>query len=135
VTIGRRFVQVSEDKNCRGRISRDLRPRKRREHCTARRWEEERDGIDKNLRMSCGNGRGSLPAHAHHAGFAGLSLIAPVCRYCCARRNFSMAALSLGQVMQAASAFTIVQTAFGWLVDNIRGSPTGTPARAGSLPR
>jgi putative ATP-binding cassette transporter len=26
--------------------------------------------------------------------------------------------MSLGQVMQAASAFTIVQTAFGWLVDN-----------------
>jgi len=34
--------------------------------------------------------------------------------------------------MQAASAFTIVQTAFGWLVDNYRGSPTGTPARGGS---
>src|SRR4029078_6643297 len=26
--------------------------------------------------------------------------------------------MSLGQVMQAASAFTIVQTAFGWLGDN-----------------
>jgi len=26
--------------------------------------------------------------------------------------------MTLGQVMQAASAFTIVQSAFGWLVDN-----------------
>ena len=26
--------------------------------------------------------------------------------------------MTLGQVMQAASAFTIVQGAFGWLVDN-----------------
>ena len=26
--------------------------------------------------------------------------------------------MTLGQVMQAASAFVIVQTAFGWLVDN-----------------
>ena len=31
---------------------------------------------------------------------------------------FPLASMTLGQVMQAASAFTIVQTAFGWLVDN-----------------
>ena len=32
--------------------------------------------------------------------------------------KFLDGSMSLGQVMQAASAFTIVQTAFGWLVDN-----------------
>ncbi|TGT69907.1 ABC transporter ATP-binding protein/permease, partial [Mesorhizobium sp. M8A.F.Ca.ET.161.01.1.1] len=32
--------------------------------------------------------------------------------------KFLDGSMSLGQVMQAASAFTIVQSAFGWLVDN-----------------
>jgi len=40
------------------------------------------------------------------------------CPSSCARRNFSTGSMSLGQVMQAASAFTIVQAAFNWLVDN-----------------
>jgi hypothetical protein len=33
-------------------------------------------------------------------------------------RNFLAGELTSGQVMQAASAFTIVQTGFNWLVDN-----------------
>ena len=40
--------------------------------------------------------------------------------------------MSLGQVMQAASAFVIVQTAFAGWSTTIRASPTGTPMRAAS---
>ena len=49
----------------------------------------------------------------------GSGLIAPfvVPLLLCAPK-FLDGSMTLGQVMQAASAFTIVQTAFGWLVDN-----------------
>ena len=49
----------------------------------------------------------------------GSSLVAPVMPLIllCAPK-FLDGSMSLGQVMQAASAFTIVQAAFGWLVDN-----------------
>src|SRR5215470_3211015 len=48
----------------------------------------------------------------------GSSLIAPVVPILLCAPKFLDGSMSLGQVMQAASAFTIVQTAFGWLVDN-----------------
>jgi energy-coupling factor transporter ATP-binding protein EcfA2 len=48
----------------------------------------------------------------------GSSLIAPVVPLLLCAPKFLDGSMSLGQVMQAASAFTIVQTAFGWLVDN-----------------
>ena len=48
----------------------------------------------------------------------GSSLIAPVIPILLCAPKFLDGSMSLGQVMQAASAFTIVQTAFGWLVDN-----------------
>jgi putative ATP-binding cassette transporter len=48
----------------------------------------------------------------------GSSLIAPVIPIILAAPKFLDGSMSLGQVMQAASAFTIVQAAFGWLVDN-----------------
>ena len=48
----------------------------------------------------------------------GSSLIAPVVPIILAAPKFLDGSMSLGQVMQAASAFTIVQAAFGWLVDN-----------------
>src|SRR5437588_5833599 len=46
----------------------------------------------------------------------GSSLIAPVVPLLLCAPKFLDGSMSLGQVMQAASAFTIVQTAFGWLV-------------------
>ncbi len=46
------------------------------------------------------------------------SLIAPVIPIILAAPKFLDGTLTLGEVMQAASAFTIVQAAFGWLVDN-----------------
>ena len=48
----------------------------------------------------------------------GSSLLAPVIAIILAAPKFLDHSMSLGQVMQAASAFTIVQAAFGWLVDN-----------------
>jgi putative ATP-binding cassette transporter len=48
----------------------------------------------------------------------GSSLIAPVIPILLCAPKFLDGSMSLGQVMQAASAFTIVQAAFGWLVDN-----------------
>jgi putative ATP-binding cassette transporter len=48
----------------------------------------------------------------------GSSLIAPVVPLLLCAPKFLDGSMSLGQVMQAASAFTIVQSAFGWLVDN-----------------
>jgi vitamin B12/bleomycin/antimicrobial peptide transport system ATP-binding/permease protein len=48
----------------------------------------------------------------------GSSLIAPVIPIILCAPKFLDGSLSLGQVMQAASAFTIVQGAFSWLVDN-----------------
>jgi vitamin B12/bleomycin/antimicrobial peptide transport system ATP-binding/permease protein len=48
----------------------------------------------------------------------GSSVIAPVIPILLAAPKYLDGSMSLGQVMQAASAFTIVQSAFGWLVDN-----------------
>jgi vitamin B12/bleomycin/antimicrobial peptide transport system ATP-binding/permease protein len=48
----------------------------------------------------------------------GSSLVAPVVPLLLAAPKFLDGSMTLGQVMQAASAFTIVQAAFGWLVDN-----------------
>jgi putative ATP-binding cassette transporter len=48
----------------------------------------------------------------------GSSIIAPVVPIILCAPKFLDGSMSLGQVMQAASAFTIVQAAFSWLVDN-----------------
>ena len=42
--------------------------------------------------------------------------------------------MTLGEVMQAASAFATVQAAFSWLVDNYPASPIGPPRRAALPP-
>jgi putative ATP-binding cassette transporter len=46
------------------------------------------------------------------------SYIAPVLPIILCAPKFLDGSMSLGEVMQAASAFTIVQGAFNWLVDN-----------------
>ena len=48
----------------------------------------------------------------------GSSVIAPVIPILLSAPKYLDGEMTLGQVMQAASAFTIVQSAFGWLVDN-----------------
>jgi vitamin B12/bleomycin/antimicrobial peptide transport system ATP-binding/permease protein len=92
--IGRRFVQISEEKNQAEAEFRYTLTRVRENGESIALLggeEEERGGIDRNFTV--------VP----------ILLCAP---------KFLDGDMSLGQVMQAASAFTIVQAAFGWLVDN-----------------
>jgi putative ATP-binding cassette transporter len=81
--------------------------------------QEERDGIDQTFskvlrqwaRLAGQHMRTTLVSQ-------GSSLIAPVVPLLLCAPKFLSGTMTLGEVMQAASAFTIVQTAFGWLVDN-----------------
>jgi vitamin B12/bleomycin/antimicrobial peptide transport system ATP-binding/permease protein len=122
MTIGRSFVQVSEDKNQAEAEYRYalMRVRENGESIALLGGEEEeRDGIDKTFsrvlwqwaRLAGQHMRTTLVSQ-------GSSLIAPVVPLLLCAPKFLDGSMSLGQVMQAASAFTIVQTAFGWLVDN-----------------
>ncbi|MCK1651903.1 ABC transporter ATP-binding protein/permease [Bradyrhizobium sp. 149] len=122
LVIGRRFVQVSEDKN---QAEADFRytltrVRENGESIALLGGEaEERDGIDRNFtnvlrqwaRLAGQHMRTTLVSQ-------GSSLVAPVVPLLLCAPKFLDGSMTLGQVMQAASAFTIVQSAFGWLVDN-----------------
>jgi vitamin B12/bleomycin/antimicrobial peptide transport system ATP-binding/permease protein len=122
MAIGRSFVQVSEDKNQAEAEYRYALTRVRENGESIALLggeEEERDGIDKTFtkvlrqwaRLAGQHMRTTLVSQ-------GSSLIAPVVPLLLCAPKFLDGSMSLGQVMQAASAFTIVQTAFGWLVDN-----------------
>ena len=122
MTIGRRFVQVSEDKNQAEAEFRYTLTRVRENGESIALLggeEEERGGIDRNFtavlrqwaRLAGQHMRTTLVSQ-------GSSLIAPVVPILLCAPKFLDGSMSLGQVMQAASAFTIVQAAFGWLVDN-----------------
>ncbi len=122
MTIGRRFVQVSEDKNQAEAEYRYTLTRVRENGESIALLggeEEERAGIDKTFtsvlrqwaRLAGQHMRTTLVSQ-------GSSLIAPVVPLLLCAPKFLDGSMTLGQVMQAASAFTIVQTAFGWLVDN-----------------
>jgi putative ATP-binding cassette transporter len=122
MTLGRSFVQVSEDKNQAEADFRYTLTRVRENGESIALLggeEEERDGIDKTFtnvlrqwsRLAGQHMRTTLVSQ-------GSSLIAPVVPILLCAPKFLDGSMTLGQVMQAASAFTIVQTAFGWLVDN-----------------
>jgi len=122
IVIGRRFVQTSEDKNQAEAEYRYTltRVRENGESIALLGGEqEERDGIDKTFtkvlrqwaRLAGQHMRTTLVSQ-------GSGLIAPVVPLLLCAPKFLDGSMTLGQVMQAASAFTIVQTAFGWLVDN-----------------
>ncbi len=122
LVIGRQFVQVSEDKNQAEADFRYTLTRVRENGESIALLggeEEEREGIDRNF-------TGVLRQWARLAGqhmrttlvSQGSSLVAPVVPLLLCAPKFLDGSMTLGQVMQAASAFTIVQSAFGWLVDN-----------------
>src|SRR3954468_2476289 len=122
MTIGRRFVQVSEDKNQAEAEYRYAltRIRENGESIALLGGEdEERAGIDKSfgnvlrqwVRICGQHMRTTIVSN-------GSSVIAPVIPILLCAPKYLDGSMSLGQVMQAASAFTIVQAAFGWLVDN-----------------
>ena len=122
MTIGRHFVQLSEDKNQAEAEFRYTLTRVRENGESIALLggeEEERDGIDKTFRQ-CAAAMGAAcgPAHAHDAGVAGIEPDRAGRAAVAVRAKISRRQHDAGQVMQAASAFTIVQTAFGWLVDN-----------------
>ncbi|MGQ0686023.1 ABC transporter ATP-binding protein/permease [Bradyrhizobium sp.] len=120
--IGRRFVQISEDKNQAEAELRYALTRVRENGESIALLggeEEERGGLDRNV----GNvlRQWALLAGQHMRTTLvsqGSSLIAPVVPILLCAPKYLDGSMSLGQVMQAASAFTIVQSAFGWLVDN-----------------
>ncbi|RYX90021.1 MAG: ABC transporter ATP-binding protein/permease [Bradyrhizobiaceae bacterium] len=122
MVIGRQFVQISEEKNQAEAEYRYAltRVRENGESIALLGGEdEERDGIDETFghvlrqwaRLAGQHMRTTLVSQ-------GSSLIAPVVPLLLCAPKFLDGSMSLGQVMQAASAFTIVQSAFGWLVDN-----------------
>ncbi|ABQ32529.1 ABC transporter ATP-binding protein/permease [Bradyrhizobium sp. BTAi1] len=122
VTIGRRFVQTSEDKN---QAEADFRyaltrVRENGESIALLGGEaEERAGIDRTFGNVLGQWARLAGQHMRTTLVSqGSSLIAPVVPLLLCAPKFLDGSMTLGQVMQAASAFTIVQTAFGWLVDN-----------------
>jgi len=122
LVIGRRFVAISENKNQAEAEYRYTltRVRENGESIALLGGEqEERDGIDKTFgnvlrqwaRLAGQHVRTTLVSQ-------GSSLVAPVVPLLLCAPKFLDGSMSLGEVMQAASAFTIVQSAFGWLVDH-----------------
>ena len=122
MTIGRSFVQVSEDKNQAEAEYRYALTRVRENGESIALLggeEEERDGIDKTFTKVLGQWARLAGQHMRTTLVSqGSGLIAPVVPLLLCAPKFLDGSMSLGQVMQAASAFTIVHTAFGWLVDN-----------------
>lgn len=120
--IGRNFVKVSEQKN---QVEAEFRYTLTRVRENGESIallggeEEERNDLDRtfaNVReqwrqLARQYMRTTLVSHSS-------MLIAPVVPVLLCAPKFLDGGMSLGQVMQAASAFTIVQGAFGWLVDN-----------------
>lgn len=122
IVIGRNFVAISESKNQAEAEYRYalMRVRENGESIALLGGEEEeRSGIDRSFgkvlkqwALLCGQ-------HMRTTIISqGSSLIAPVIPILLCAPKFLEGSMTLGQVMQAASAFTIVQSAFGWLVDN-----------------
>jgi len=122
IVIGRRFVQTSEDKNQAEAEYRYTltRVRENGESIALLGGEqEERDGIDKTFTKVLRQWARIAGQHMRTTLVSqGSGLIAPVVPLLLCAPKFLDGSMTLGQVMQAASAFTIVQTAFGWLVDN-----------------
>ena len=122
LVIGRRFIGVSERKNQTEAELRYLltRLRENGESIAMIKGEaEERQGVDRSLREVLGSWR-SICYQTMKTTFVSSSsgFIAPVLPIILCAPKFLDGSMTLGQVMQAASAFTTVQIAFNWLVDN-----------------
>ncbi|NTJ61663.1 ABC transporter ATP-binding protein/permease [Agrobacterium rhizogenes] len=120
--IGRHFVEVSEVKN---QVEAEFRytlthVRENGESIALLGGEEEERN---DLERTFGNVLKQWALLAHQYMRTTLvsqvsMLIAPVVPILLCAPKFLEGSMTLGQVMQAASAFAIVQAAFGWLVDN-----------------
>ena len=121
--IGRRFVAVSEKKNQAEAELRYVLTRLRENGesiALIQGEEEERAGVDRVARQGPADlALDLLPVHEDHdASRRASGFIAPVLPIILCAPKYLDGSMTLGQVMQAASAFTIVQGAFNWLVDN-----------------
>ncbi len=120
--IGRRFVETSEAKNQAEAKFRYVltRLRENGESIALLGGEkEERDGINTTFGNVLREWARLCGQHMRTTVVSQTSsVIAPVIPVLLCAPKFLDGSMTLGQVMQAASAFTIVQSAFGWLVDN-----------------
>ncbi|MGO4439280.1 ABC transporter ATP-binding protein/permease [Rhizobium sp. RAF56] len=120
--IGRYFVQVSEAKNqAEAEFRYTLTHVRENGESIALLGgeEEERNDLDKTFANVIGQWALLAGQHMRTALISqGSSLIAPVVPILLCAPKFLEGSMTLGQIMQAASAFAIVQGAFGWLVDN-----------------
>ncbi len=81
--------------------------------------DEERAGVDRSLMEVLRRWRNLCRQHMKTTVVSqGSTIIAPVVPLILSAPKFLAGEMTLGEVMQAASAFTIVQHAFSWLVDN-----------------
>jgi putative ATP-binding cassette transporter len=139
VFIGRRFVAVSEQKNQSEAELRYVltRLRENGESIALLGGEdEERAGLDKALKKVLRAWRDLAVQHMRTTIVShGSGQLAPVIPVLMCAPKFFAGTMTLGEVMQAASAFVIVQTAFSWLVDNYPrfADWTASARRAGSL--
>jgi putative ATP-binding cassette transporter len=122
VLVGRRFVSASESKNQSEAEYRYLLTRLRENGesiALIQGEEEERAGLARSLRKVLSAWRDIAVQTMKTTSVSQTSgFIAPVLPIILCAPKFLDGSMSLGQVMQAASAFTIVQGAFNWLVDN-----------------
>ena len=120
--IGRRFVQVSEAKNqTEAEFRYTLTHVRENGESIALLGGEEEERNDLHKTFTNVLGQWALLARQHMRTTLvshGSMLIAPVVPVLLCAPKFLEGSMTLGQVMQAASAFAIVQGAFGWLVDN-----------------
>jgi putative ATP-binding cassette transporter len=121
MTIGE-ASQVSEDKNqaeaeYRYALTR-VRGERRKHHAARRRGRRARRHRQDLYKSSAAMGTARRPAHAHHAGVAGIGLIAPVVPLLLCAPKFLDGSMSWTGDAGGFRLHSIVQTAFGWLVDN-----------------
>ena len=122
VLIGRKFVAVSEGKNQSEAELRYVLTRLRENGesiALIQGEEEERAGVHRALGKVLLSWRSICWQYMKTTMVSSTSsYIAPVLPIILCAPKYLDGTMSLGQVMQAASAFTIVQGAFNWLVDN-----------------
>jgi putative ATP-binding cassette transporter len=122
VLIARRFVRIAENKNQAEADYRYAltRVRENGESIALIKGEpEERAGLDAKLRNVLWRWRQvCFQTVRTTIVYQGSGILAPVIPVILCAPKFLDGSMSLGQIMQAASAFVIVQQAFNWLVDN-----------------
>jgi len=122
VLIGSRFVRVSETKNQTEAEYRYVLTRLRENGesiALIHGEEEERAGVNRSLRRVV-RAWSSVAAQTMKTTVVSQTsgYIAPVLPIILCAPKFLDGSMTLGEVMQAASAFTTVQASFNWLVDN-----------------